>query len=105
GGKTHREVRGVGSAKEIAAAGREQGRGKLRPSMKEAEAAALWQGYVHGVGTGWQGRVELALPFSLVWAGPGIKTFTATADLPVQPGEPVLFEIWVCADGYRADHT
>jgi Xaa-Pro dipeptidase len=74
--------------------------------MKEAEAAALWQGFVHGQGTGWKGgEVELALPFSLVWAGRGIKTFTATGDLPVVEGEPVLFEIWVCADGYWADHT
>ena len=73
--------------------------------MKEAEAAAVWQGFVHGEGTGWRGRVELALPFSLVWAGRGIKTFTATGDLPVVEGEPVLFEIWVCADGYWADHT
>ena len=74
--------------------------------MKEAEAAALWQGFVHGEGTGWGGgKVELALPFSLVWAGRGIKTFTATGDLPVVEGEPVLFEIWVCADGYWADHT
>jgi Xaa-Pro aminopeptidase len=103
--KTDQEVERVRIANEIAAAAMEHVRGKLRPSMKEAEAAALWQGYVHGVGTGWQSRVELALPFSLVWAGPGIKTFTATADLPVQPGEPVLFEIWVCADGYWADHT
>jgi Xaa-Pro dipeptidase len=73
--------------------------------MKEAEAAALWQGFVQGEGTGWQGKVELALPFSLVWAGRGIKTFTATGDLPIVEGEPVLFEIWVCADGYWADHT
>jgi Xaa-Pro aminopeptidase len=73
--------------------------------MKEAEAAALWQGFVHGEGTGWKGQVELALPFSLVWAGRGIKTFTATGDLSVLEGEPVLFEIWVCADGYWADHT
>ena len=28
------------------------------------------------------GKVELALAFSLVWSGPGIKTFTATGDLP-----------------------
>ena len=103
--KTDQEVERIRIANEIAAAAMEHVRGQLQPSMKEAEAAALWQGYVHGVGTGWQGRVELALPFSLVWAGPGIKTFTATGDLPVQPGEPVLFEIWVCADGYWADHT
>jgi Xaa-Pro aminopeptidase len=81
-------------------------RGELRVGMKEAEAAALWQGFVHGAGTGWgEGKVELALPFSLVWAGRGIKTFSATGDLPVVEGEPVLFEIWVCADGYWADHT
>ncbi len=45
------------------------------------------------------------MPFSLVWAGRGIKTFTATGARPVVEGEPVLFEIWVCADGYWADHT
>jgi Xaa-Pro aminopeptidase len=60
---------------------------------------------VHGEGTGYHGQVELALAFSLIWAGRGIKTFTATGDLPVVEGEPVLFEIWVCADGYWADHT
>ena len=73
--------------------------------MKESEAAAIWQGFVHGEGTGWQGKVELALGFSLVWSGRGIKTFTATGDLPVSEDEPTLFEIWVCADGYWADHT
>jgi Xaa-Pro aminopeptidase len=77
----------------------------LRPFMKASEAAALWQAYVHGVGTGWRGKVDLALPFSLVWAGQEIKTFTATGDEPVLEGEPVLFEIWVCVDGYWADHT
>jgi Xaa-Pro aminopeptidase len=92
-------------ANEIAAAAMEHVRGELRVGMKESEAAALWQGFVHVEGTGWKGQVELALPFSLVWAGRGIKTFTATGDLPVVEGEPVLFEIWVCADGYWADHT
>ena len=65
----------------------------------------MWNGFVHGAGTGWDGKVELALGFSLVWSGPGIKTFTATGDLPVAEDEPTLFEIWVCADGYWCDHT
>ncbi|HEY3461881.1 MAG TPA: Xaa-Pro peptidase family protein [Gaiellaceae bacterium] len=104
--KTEQEVERLRLANEIAAAAMEHVREGLRPGMKEAEAAALWQGFVHGEGTGWSGgKVELALPFSLVWAGRGIKTFTATGDLPVAEGEPVLFEIWVCADGYWADHT
>ena len=103
--KTAQEVERLRLANDIAAAAMEHVRGLLRPGMREAEAAALWQGFVHGEGTGWRGKVELALPFSLVWAGRGIKTFTATGDLPVVEGEPVLFEIWVCADGYWADHT
>jgi Xaa-Pro aminopeptidase len=92
-------------ANEIAAAAMEHVRTHLRPGMTESEAAALWQGFVHGEGTGWQGKVELALAFSLVWSGRGIKTFTATGDLPVAEDEPTLFEIWVCADGYWCDHT
>jgi Xaa-Pro dipeptidase len=103
--KTEQEVERLRLANEIAAAAMDHVREHIRPFMKESEAAALWQGYVHGAGTGWRGRVELALPFSLVWAGKGIKTFTATGELPVVEGEPVLFEIWVCADGYWADHT
>jgi Xaa-Pro aminopeptidase len=103
--KTAQEIERMRLANEIAAAAMEHVRGLLRPGMREAEAAALWQGFVHGEGTGWKGKVELALPFSLVWAGRGIKTFTATGDLPVVEREPVLFEIWVCADGYWADHT
>jgi Xaa-Pro aminopeptidase len=91
-------------ANEIAAQATEHVRGLLEPGMKESQVAALWQGYVHGEGTA-RDDVDLALPFSLIWAGKGIKTFTATADLPVVEGEPVLFEIWVNADGYWADHT
>ena len=103
--KTAQELERLRLANEIAAAAMDHVREHIRPFMKEAEVAALWEGYVHGAGTGWRGKVELALPFSLVWAGKGIKTFTATADRPVLEGEPVLFEIWVCADGYWSDHT
>ncbi len=92
-------------ANDIAAAAMEHMRGVLKPGMTCAQAAAAWQGFVHGEGTGWQGKVELALPFSLIWSGPSIRTFTATSAAPVQEGEPTLFEIWVCADGYWADHT
>jgi Xaa-Pro aminopeptidase len=102
--KTEQEVARMRIANEIAAAAMEHVRGLLEPGMKESEAAAIWQGHVHGQGTA-RADVDLALPFSLVWAGKGIKTFTATGDLPVVEGEPVLFEIWVCADGYWADHT
>jgi Xaa-Pro aminopeptidase len=103
--KTAQEVERIRLANDIAAGAMEHVRGVLRPGMKESEAAALWNGFVHGEGTGWDGKVELALGFSLVWSGQGIRTFTATGDRPVQENEPTLFEIWVCADGYWCDHT
>jgi Xaa-Pro aminopeptidase len=103
--KSDQELQRIRLANEICAAAMEHVRSELRPGMKESEAAALWQSFVHGEGTGWHGKVDLALGFSLVWSGPGIKTFTATGDLPIQPDQPTLFEIWVCADGYWCDHT
>jgi Xaa-Pro aminopeptidase len=103
--KTAQEIERMRLANEIAAAAMDHVRGVVRPGMTEAQAASEWLGFVHGEGTGWAGKVELALGFSLVWAGPGIKTFTATSNRPVLEGEPTLFEIWVCADGYWCDHT
>jgi Xaa-Pro aminopeptidase len=103
--KTEQEIERMRLANEIAAAAMEHVRSNLTPGMKESEAGAIWNGFVHGHGTGWEGKVELAYGFSLVWSGPGIRTFTATGDRPVQEREPTLFEIWVCADGYWCDHT
>jgi Xaa-Pro dipeptidase len=103
--KTAQEVERMRLANEIAAAAMDHVQGVLRPGMTEAQAASEWLGFVHGEGTGWNGQVELALGFSLVWSGPGIQTFTATTARPVVEGQPTLFEIWVCADGYWADHT
>jgi Xaa-Pro aminopeptidase len=103
--KTAQEVERIRLANELAADAMEHVRGLLRPGMKESEAAALWEGYVHGAGTGYRGKVELAYGFTLVWSGPGIRTFTATGSRPVVEGQPTLFEIWVCCDGYWADHT
>jgi Xaa-Pro dipeptidase len=103
--KSEQEVERMRLANEIAAAAMEHVQGILRPGMTEAQAASEWLGFVHGEGTGWKRQVELALGFSLVWSGPGIRTFTATSSRPVVESEPTLFEIWVCADGYWADHT
>ncbi len=103
--KTDQEIERMRLANDIAAAAMDHVCGVIRPGMTEAQIASEWLGFVHGDGTGWAGQVELALGFSLVWAGPGIKTFTATSNRPVLEGEPTLFEIWVCADGYWCDHT
>jgi Xaa-Pro aminopeptidase len=103
--KTDQELVRMGLANDICAAAMQHVRGELRPGMKESEAAAIWQSYVHGEGTGWKKMVDLAFGFSLVWSGAGIKTFTATGERAVKEDEPTLFEIWVCADGYWCDHT
>jgi Xaa-Pro aminopeptidase len=103
--KTDQEVERMRLANEIAAAAMEHCKLVIDTGMTEAQIAAEWEGFVHGEGTGWEEKVDLALGFSLVWSGPGIRTFTATTSRPVVEGEPTLFEIWVCADGYWADHT
>jgi Xaa-Pro aminopeptidase len=103
--KTGQELERMRLANEIAAAAMEHCKLVFEPGMSEAQIAAEWEGFVHGEGTGWGGKVELALGFSLVWSGPGIRTFTATTSRPIVEGEPTLFEIWVCADGYWCDHT
>ncbi|HEV8249984.1 MAG TPA: Xaa-Pro peptidase family protein [Gaiellaceae bacterium] len=103
--KTEQELERMRLANEIAAEAMEHVRGRLRPGMTESEAGALWNGWVHAHGTGYQGAVDLAHGFSLVWSGPAIRTFTATGSRPVREHQPTLFEIWVCADGYWCDHT
>ena len=103
--KTEQEIERMRLANDIAAAAMEHCRLILEPGMSVAPVAAEWVGFVHGEGTGWEGKVDLALGFSLVWSGAGIKTFTATTSRAVVASEPTLFEIWVCVDGYWCDHT
>ena len=103
--KTAQELERMRLANDLAAEAMEHVRERIRPGMKASEVGAMWEAYVHGAGTGYRGKVELARGFSLVWSGPGIRTFTATSDRPILEREPTLFEIWVCVDGYWCDHT
>ena len=103
--KTEQEVERMRLANELAALALERLADQLHPGMTEADAAATWEGAVHAIGTGFEGKVENARGYSLVWSGPGIRTFTATSNRPIAEHEPTLFEIWVSADGYWCDHT
>jgi Xaa-Pro dipeptidase len=103
--KTSQEIDRMKLANELAALAMEYTWERLRPGMKESEVGAMFEGYVHANGIGYKGQVEMARAFTLVWSGPGIRTFTATGGRPVQEHEPTLFEIWVCVDGYWNDLT
>jgi Xaa-Pro aminopeptidase len=103
--KTSQEIERMKLANELAALAMDHTREHVRPGMKESEVGAMYEGFVHGVGVGYQGRVEMARAFTLVWSGKGIATFTTTGDRPVQEHEPTLLEIWVCVDGYWTDLT
>ncbi len=103
--KTDQEIERMRLANELAALAMDYTREHMKPGMKESEVGAMFEGFVHGVGVGYKGKVEMARAFTLVWSGPGIATFTATGNRPIQKHEPTLFEIWVCVDGYWTDLT
>ncbi|HKT46291.1 MAG TPA: Xaa-Pro peptidase family protein [Candidatus Acidoferrales bacterium] len=103
--KTPQEIERMKLANELAALAMDHTRENTHPGMKESEVGALYEGFVHSVGVGYKGKIEMARAFTLVWSGPGIATFTATSDRPIQKHEPTLLEIWVCVDGYWSDLT
>src|SRR5215469_5155852 len=103
--KTPQEIERMRLANELAALAMEHTREHMRVGMKESEVGGMFEAFVHGLGVGFKGKVEMARAFTLVWSGEGIATFTATGDRPIQKNEPTLFEIWVCADGYWTDLT
>jgi Xaa-Pro aminopeptidase len=103
--KTDQEIERMRLANELAALAMDYTREHMRAGMKESEVGAMYEGFVHGTGVGYKGKVEMARAFTLVWSGKGIATFTATGDRPIQNNEPTLFEIWVCVDGYWTDLT
>src|SRR5436190_153474 len=80
--KTEQEVERLRLANEIAAAAMEHVRGELRVGMTEAQAAALWQGFVHGEGTGWHGKSMSELDRK-------VREMLAEAGFPGQPTHPI----------------
>ena len=103
--KTAQEIERMRLANELAALAMDYTREHMQPGMKESEVGGMYESFVHGLGVGYKGKVEMARAFTLVWSGKGIATFTATGDRPIQENEPTLFEIWVCVDGYWTDLT
>lgn len=103
--KTAQEVERMRLAQELATLGLEHIGSRIHPGMLESQVGAMFEGFIHETGIGYEGKVEMARAFTLVWSGPGIKTFTATGHRPVVADQPTLMEIWVCADGYWTDLT
>src|SRR5256885_12331653 len=80
--KTAQEIERMRLANESAALAYDEVRERVRPGMRESEVGALYEGHAHAVGVGYEGRVEMARAFTLVWSGPGVSTFTATGNGP-----------------------
>lgn len=103
--KTEQEMVRLRRTNRLAGLAVDHVREHIDSSMREPDVGAMFEGFVHSRGIGFEDTVEMARAFTLVWSGPGISTFTATGNRPVQPDEPTLMEIWVCADGYWNDLT
>src|SRR5689334_6277932 len=60
--KTAQEVERMRLANELAALAMDHTREHMRPGMKESEAGGMYESFVHGLGVGYKGKVELARP-------------------------------------------
>ena len=87
--KTSQEIDRMRLANELAAIGMAYARDNIKPGMIESEIGAMIEGHIHAAGIGYKG-VEMARAFTLIWSGPGIATFTATSNRPIQEHEPTL---------------
>ena len=69
--KTEQEIERMRLANEIAAGAMEHVQARIRPGMRESEVGAMWNGWVHDHGTGFegQGRARARLLARLVGAG------------------------------------
>ena len=103
--KTEQEIERMRLAADLAADAMEHVRDAIRPGMKTSEVGALYESYVHSNGTGYRGLVDHARAFTLVWSGPGIRTFTATSDRPCASTSRRCSRSGWCTDGYWCDLT
>ena len=104
--KTEQEIERIRLANEICAAAMEHVRGRAAAGDEGEPGGGALAGLRPRRGHGLaRARSSSRSASRSSGRGPGIKTFTATGDRPVTADEPTLFEIWVCADGYWADHT
>src|SRR5262245_37420791 len=69
--KTDQESERMKRANELATLAMDYAREHMRPGMKESEVGGMYEGFVHGLGVGYKGKVEMARAFTLVWSGKG----------------------------------
>ena len=94
-------------ANDIAAAAMEHVRGVLRPGHDRARRPrAIGRASCTARAPAGRARSSSRCAFSLDLVGPGDPhVHRHRRPRRSQEGEPTLFEIWVCADGYWCDHT
>ncbi|QBI20390.1 aminopeptidase P family protein [Egibacter rhizosphaerae] len=103
--KTPQEIERLRRTNRLAGLAVDHVRERISADQREPDVGGMYEAFVHSEGIGFEGTVEMARAFTLAWSGPGISTFTATGNRPIQPDQPTLLEIWVCADGYWNDLT
>ncbi len=57
--KTSQEIERMRLANELAALAMEHTREHMRPGMKESEVGGMYESFVHGLGVGYKGKVEM----------------------------------------------
>ena len=103
--KTEQEIARLRIANEIAAQAMHHVRRRARAGDEGVRGGRALAGLRARAGHGARRRRARAARSRSSGPARGSRRSRRPADLPVVEGEPVLFEIWVCADGYWADHT
>jgi Xaa-Pro aminopeptidase len=105
--KTPREAREMSRAVEIAALGFERARDATRAGAYEATIAAAAEAAIQAAGR--RKGAERILAFAHVMSGSrsalAYQPFNLTNDRAIQPGDPVLVQLEVYADGFWSEIT
>ena len=106
--KTSQEIERMRLANELAALAMEHTRENMRVGMKESEVGGMYEAFVHGLGVGYKGKVEMARAFTLVSGCVNFRRFNelrAGAQPHVRRLNIMAFEKTSTIERYRAHAT
>jgi len=83
-------------ANELAALAMEHVHDHIRPGMKESEVGAMYEGFVHGLGVGYKGKVEMARAFTLVWSERELRPLRLPVTALFRSTSPRCWNLGMC---------